>query len=222
MTGATITESKQKLTPETRFTHQKNPVRKGKKGEKNNNNNKEESPTKPQCLNTSQNPEQKLVTRKKNLSSLFLFEKRRIHHETGEGNGGGGKEGKREGQMNNNTNLVRPETRLHDCLWKDCTASSRRAAATARNANKCTNKTTAIARKTTKKEIEAQNRNSEEGGGHHHLLLFREELQTLIPGPQSKILIFHVPKTKCPPKTKLPISSPQSKCCPCPCPCPSH
>jgi len=32
MTGATTTESPRKLTPETRFTHQKNPVRKGKKG----------------------------------------------------------------------------------------------------------------------------------------------------------------------------------------------
>jgi len=88
------------------------------------------------------------VTRKKNSCSLFLIE-------TGEGKGGEGKEGKREGKKNI-TNLVRPETRLHDCLWKDCTASSRRAAATARNANKCTNKTTALARKTTKKEIEAK------------------------------------------------------------------
>jgi hypothetical protein len=34
MTGTTITESKQKLTHETGFTHQENPVRKGKKGGK--------------------------------------------------------------------------------------------------------------------------------------------------------------------------------------------
>lgn len=72
MTGATITESQQKLTPETRLTHQKNPVRKGKKGEKNNNN-KEGSPTKPQCLNTPQNPEQRLVTRKKILALFFYL-----------------------------------------------------------------------------------------------------------------------------------------------------
>jgi hypothetical protein len=64
MTGATTTESQRKLT------HQKNPVRKGKKGGKNN---KEESPTKLQCLNTSQNPEQRLVTRKKTLDLFFYL-----------------------------------------------------------------------------------------------------------------------------------------------------
>lgn len=205
MTGATTTESKRKLT------RQKNPVRKRRKGEKQNNNNKEESPTKLQCLNTSQNPEQRLETRKQKPLLSFLFEKRRIHHETGEGNGGEGKEGKREGKKeqhwpgaSRNETPWLPVERLHR-LKQTCgrNRKKREQMHQLNHSNRA---------KDNEERNRSKNRNSEEGGGHHHLvLLLREELQTLIPGPQSQILIFQVPKTKCPRKTKLPISSPQSK-----------